>query len=41
MDDARAALHDLRARQQIQETASPSDERAESVAPRIRFAWND
>jgi hypothetical protein len=40
MDDARAALHDLRARQQIQETASPSDERADyGPLPVPLFRW--
>ena len=40
MDDARAALHDLRARQKIQETASPSDERADDgPLPEPLFRW--
>ena len=39
-DDARAALHDLRARQQIQETASPSDNGADnSTLPAPLFRW--
>jgi len=37
---ARAALHDLRARRQIQETASPSDERADyGPLPVPLFRW--
>jgi hypothetical protein len=40
VDDARAALHDLRARRQIQETASPSDERADDgTLPVPLFRW--
>jgi hypothetical protein len=40
MDDARAALHDLRARQQIQEIASPSDNGADYVNPSVPlFRW--
>jgi len=40
MDDARAALHDLRARRQIQETASPSDERGDNgTLPVTLFRW--
>jgi hypothetical protein len=40
MDDARTVLHDLRAHHQIQETASPSDQRAEHGPLSVRlFRW--
>jgi len=40
MDDARAALRDLRKRQQIQETASPSDSGADYGTPSVPlFRW--
>lgn len=40
MDNARAVLHDLRARQQIQETASPSNERADDSPLTVPlFSW--
>ena len=40
MDDARAALHDLRTRHQIEETALPSDERANhDTLPVSLFRW--
>jgi hypothetical protein len=40
VDDARAALHNLRARRQIQETALPSDERADyGPLPTPLFRW--
>ncbi len=40
MDDARAALHDLRARREIQETASPSDNGADYGTPSVPlFRW--
>ena len=40
MDEARRVLGDLRARHQIQETASPSDERPHYGAPPVTlFRW--
>ena len=40
MDDARAVLHELRARHQIQATASPSDQRANHGPLPVRlFRW--
>jgi hypothetical protein len=40
LDDARAALHDLRGRRQIQETALPSDDRADcGPLPVPLFRW--
>ena len=40
VNHARAALHDLRERQQVQETASPSDERADyGPLPVPLFRW--
>jgi hypothetical protein len=40
IDDARAALHDLRARRQVEETASPSDARADNGTLSVPlFRW--
>lgn len=40
MDDARATLHDLRARHQIEETAWPTDERDDDGRPPVAlFRW--